>query len=306
MYRNKSVVFKDTFWLFVLGSAGLHAALWFGLPNPIKQTSSPQKIEVMSTIPVVTLPTRSTTIAKATRSQSSESDAATLKSFKIPKSPDRLPQKIVKDSTKNSTVADKSKSASSQDKKPVKNAAPVISSAVSKVDKPERLNPKGNDINNSDSPDTQKKLDPATPNQDAIANNGDGDDKTPGNDKTLVNDKVLNDRTVADIFNKYRNNIALRKIAPPSATVSASQVEPDVSWISPQVDGAISAKGTVSIALLVTPEGKVEKQLMKPSGIDELDKIASQTVEGYYDKFKPAKDGKYRYVVIEFKFPIPS
>lgn len=294
----------------MLGSAGVHAALWFGLPNPIKQTSSPQKIEVMSTIPVVTLPTRSTTITKAARSQSSESDTATLKSFKISKSPVRSTQKTVKNSTKkstkNSTVADKSKSSPSQDKKNVKKAAPLISNTVSKVDKPDRLNPESNNIDNSDSPDTLKKLDPTTPDKDAIANNGDGDDKTPGNDKNSGNDKVLNDRTVADIFNKYRNNIALRKIAPPSATISASQIEPDVSWIPPQVDGAINAKGTVSIALLVTPEGKVEKQLMKPSGIDELDKIASQTVEGYYDKFKPAKDGRYRYVVIEFKFPIPS
>jgi len=290
-----SAIFKDTFWLFLAASATAHAVLWFVIPNPLKQATKPQQIEVLSTIPVVTLPAQPQLKAQL-NSIDKKSNLTTLKSQQITQPVEKtlVDRKPVKD---DSNKLDRT---SKPQAKPI--AKPIVKApnknTEKKSDEAKNQNPqKSESIDRSNDSKLAESPEP-DPN---IAQTSPKDNPKPDDP---ISSKGSSD--VANIFKQYSGNISLRRIAPPSAIISASQIEPDIEWISPKLDGIGNAKGTVSVALLVTPEGKVDRQLIERSGVEQLDKIASQTVEGYYDKFKPSKDGKYRYVIIEFKFPIAS
>jgi len=290
-----SAIFKDTFWLFLAASATAHAVLWFVIPNPLKQTTKPQQIEVLSTIPVVTLPAQPQLKAQL-NSIDKKPNLTTLKSQQIT-------QPVEKTLVDRKPVKDDSKKLDRTSKPPAKPIAKTIVKAPNKNTEKKADEAKNQDPEKSESIDqsNDSKLAESPEPDPNIAQTSPKDNPKPDDPSSS---KGSSD--VENIFKQYSGNISLRRIAPPSAIVSASQIEPDIEWISPKLDGIGNAKGTVSVALLVTPEGKVDRQLIKRSGVDELDKIASQTVEGYYDKFKPSKDGKYRYVIIEFKFPIAS
>jgi outer membrane biosynthesis protein TonB len=111
--------------------------------------------------------------------------------------------------------------------------------------------------------------------------------------------------TLSRIYQDYgTENLVPRLIAPREALVDPDKREPGISWIVPNTQ--TKQTGTVTIVLIVAPDGKVEQELINDADPAELREIAQQTVKGYYEKFQPIElkwQGKYRLVTIRFEFP---
>jgi hypothetical protein len=110
--------------------------------------------------------------------------------------------------------------------------------------------------------------------------------------------------TISRIYQDYgADNLVPRQIAPVEALINPDKREPGIEWIPPNTDS--KQIGTVTILLIVAPDGKVEKELINDNDPVELREIAQQTVKGYYEKFQPIEPkwkGKYRLVTIKFEF----
>jgi len=111
--------------------------------------------------------------------------------------------------------------------------------------------------------------------------------------------------TLSRIYQDYGiENLISRQIAPREALINPDRREPGIGWISPNT--TTKQAGTVTIVLIVAPDGKVEQELINDDDPAELREIAQQTVKGYYEKFQPIEakwTGKYRLVTIRFEFP---
>jgi hypothetical protein len=98
------------------------------------------------------------------------------------------------------------------------------------------------------------------------------------------------------------NIVVLRQIASPDTPIPADQVEP-VDWIPINPQSLVGISGSVTFALVVTPEGKVEQETVVESTNIKLEQLAREAIKGYYNKFKPVEAGKYRNVRIYYKAP---
>jgi hypothetical protein len=110
--------------------------------------------------------------------------------------------------------------------------------------------------------------------------------------------------TLARIYQEYgADNLIPRLIAPKDALIDPDKREPGIEWIKPATNS--NQIGTVTIVLIVAPDGTVEQELINDNDPTELREIALQTVKGYYQKFSPIESkwkGKYRLVTIRFEF----
>ncbi len=145
------------------------------------------------------------------------------------------------------------------------------------------------------SPPTKKAIDTSVPNT-----NTSGDSAT-----SSLSPPPAFTSTLSRIYQDYGiENLISRQIAPREALINPDRREPGIGWISPNT--TTKQAGTVTIVLIVAPDGKVEQELINDDDPAELREIAQQTVKGYYEKFQPidAKwTGKYRLVTIRFEFP---
>jgi outer membrane biosynthesis protein TonB len=321
-----NLIIKNLFFMLILVSAGIHVAFLLLAPNPLKKTEKPRETEVTSTIPVVTLP------PKTPKLNSSKTD------LKLPFNPFALPtpnpvNAINTPSTSYTPPISFTPSPPDSFQYPLSsplsvapltpdpsNALPVETKLVptNPIDtkKSGAFVPEDHDYNdvNDQLIDNSKK--PVTPQRNSnlkpgVAGNTVVNPSTSAQTNTSKNDKegILGDLTVVNVLNKIGGTkIIFTEIAPNSANISAAAVEKGVEWIVPKASDVSGKQGTVEVALLVAPNGKVEERFFKSSGVAELDKIARETVTGYYDKFQPLKEeehkGKYRYVRIKYKFPM--
>ncbi|CAN1212753.1 hypothetical protein TUMEXPCC7403_21280 [Tumidithrix helvetica PCC 7403] len=314
-----SLISKNLFWFLILVSAGIHTAFLLLAPNPIKKEEKPRETEVISTIPVVKLP------VKTPLSTSSKPDLKFPFNFNPPTSRTSTPSPFTIDPFANLNTPSQdpfsypfssplsvtplnpedalpveTRTEPRETRKPVTRVVPdenntPIDNTQKPVKPPQKANNlkpefKGNDV-----------LGGGTPVNPATTNTG---QTTTGS----KNEGVLGDLTVFTVIQKIGgSNIMFTEIAPSSANISAVKVEKGVMWIPPKTTDVNGKQGTVEVALLVAPNGKVEESFFKSSGVAELDKIARETVNGYYDKFQPIKEeqhkGKYRYVTIKYSFP---
>ena len=113
----------------------------------------------------------------------------------------------------------------------------------------------------------------------------------------------------ANISSQLNNQVTLRQIALKEEQVANVDVEP-IQWI-PITNAPKDKKGVVEFALLIAPDGKVQKQFLKSSGDAQLDALVRETIKGYYNKFKPVaekspenkSDPKHRLIRIRYLFP---
>ncbi len=317
----RTLVLNPFSWLLLL-SAGIHSAFWLLAPNPLPKSKTPQEIAVKTTLPVVNLPPQKQ--ANSTSINPQAAKPASPQTVALPPAPpalvapplSRLPvSPRYLEGLRIEALAPATPRVDALDLDRAPNLKPDV-----------RRNATEKEVNSrTDKLAVQRQLErnasleePANPSSASSIVLGENA-APPPNDTSNKNTNLrvasaspagaLGDETVSRILSEYAGRIVIRRIAPSTALVVASQREPGVDWIPP-IERGSGKTGTVEVALLVNPSGVVEKRLMRSSGVRELDRIVEQTIEGYYDKFRPLEGeglaGKYRYVTIRYEFPVPS
>jgi hypothetical protein len=319
----KLAIFKDSFWLFLLASVGVHASFFFIVPNPLKQTEKTAEksteIEVVGTVPVVTLPKkRASTLPKLSqvpkqnipssqpnerpKDEGSKSTLSTVLDVPKGKEPQKT-EKAVKEPIKPET-------------KPTKKSEPKIDKPIDKpTDKPDQLEPQKESLTeNPTDPikpsDAQEPQDLNTKNPD-VANSHVESDQT-GSGATISPDQFRREfgKTYAEYAIKYGKDNVVQRIIPSPQETTISQVsqtiEPGVEWIPPLEQpkpNDLKGKNTkVTVTFIVDPKGKVVKKSMFASENSNVNAIVKKTVTGYESKFMPL-EGKIRIVTINYEFP---
>jgi Gram-negative bacterial TonB protein C-terminal len=334
-FANKTgrLIMLHPFWLFVVGSVGIHTAFALVAPNPIKKSETREV--VVSTLPVVKLPDK----PLPNISKSNKSPLDNLFAKNVPKSgstqttfPDTSSPLIALDLEDPSAfegvppVTDQFSSPpltndsdapqfvkQTPAAKPTREQPPQRFTQSGQIDntapakpadnmKPEFKNgnlrkdvpaPNKNNGNNK----APEKI--ATNQQGA---NGDRREKSIGNASSafIANPRILDLNT--------KKLLKITEIAPPDTLLSDldnSKREKGVEWIPPKRANTSGKSGTVTFMWLVDPNGKIEEDtvILVLSGIPELDDIAREAAKGY--KFKPIEDpasGVYRLVTAKYKF----
>jgi hypothetical protein len=316
-----NLITKNLFFTLIVVSAGAHTAFLLLAPNPLKKLEKPHEIDVVSTIPVVKLP------AKTSAPTVSKSD------FKLPFNPFAAKPSIPTPSPFSSDPSTILSTVPYQDPFPFTLSTPPLSSPDvlpptprNEVKVPQRTFSAVPPEDNSDVIDNTKpvkppqsvsNLKPGLGGKDNVVDPdgqvkptkpGTGQNNLDGSGSN-VKEGVLSDTTLYGVVDKYRANLIFTEIAPDSTNIPIAKVEKGVKWIAPKAFDLNGKKGSVEVALIVAPSGKVELALFpaKGSGVPEFDKIVRETVTGYYDKFQPMQEeqhkGKYRYVTIKYTFP---
>ncbi len=305
----KLAVFKDGFWLFLIASVGVHTSFLLIAPNPLKQAENPTEIEVVGTVPVVTLPRKkSPPVPKlsqlskqdipnsppneTTKDESSKSTLSTV--LDVPKKTE--PEKTVKEPIKS-------------EPKPIKKAEPKTDKAIDKTDPltPQKESPTDNPTKGSD---VQKPQNTNTKKPDV--DNSDAESEQTRSGATLSRDQFRREfgKIYAEYAIKYGRENVVQRIIPSPQETTISQVsqtiEPGVAWIPPLEQPQttdIKGKNTkVTVTFIVDPKGKVVKKSMFSSENSNVDEIVKKTVKGYESKFMPL-EGKIRIVTINYDFP---
>jgi hypothetical protein len=147
-------------------------------------------------------------------------------------------------------------------------------------------------------------------NTDLLASTDVSEEITTSNDQAFQ--QIITD-------SKYSGKLLIRVIAPAEKAVKSEHREPQVDWIpldlselealKAEINNLSEENKEINIALLVNPEGTVEKTFIETSNIKELDAIIRNTAKAYYDKFEPISQqsdsqsiaAKYRYVTIKYE-----
>lgn len=316
-------------WMIMLGSVLAHAAFWLLLPNPIRQDLAVNNSAKISTISVVTIPPE---LLLRSSKLSQQLPPLNLNQINLPSLPTYNPTTSIPQPTYNSpppllSVAPQIPRSSNLRTVPnVTNLNPnlALSNNQSNLNfrldktniKPEitttptkpTIDPSNNLINNSssnllDKPNTQPEIiNPINPitgystkASDLTTNNVKKSGDIPNNLKS----NVAKPETLKPVI---ENVVVLRQIASPDTPISADRREP-VDWIPIDPQALVGITGSVTFALVVTPEGRVEQELLVESTNPKLEQLARETIKGYYNKFKPVEPGKYRNIRIQYKNP---
>jgi hypothetical protein len=315
----KLAIFKDSFWLFLLASVGVHASFFFTVPNPLKQVEKTAEksteIEVVGTVPVVTLPKkRASALPKLSQvakqdipssqpneSPKDEGSKPTLPTvLDVPKEKEpQKPEKAVKEPIKSET-------------KPTEKSEPKINQSTDKSDQlePKKESPTENPTNPSKALDTQEPQDINNKKPDVASSDVDSDQT--GSGATISPDQFRREfgKTYAEYAIKYGKDNVVQRIIPSPQETTVSQVsqtiEPGVEWIPPLEQPKptdLKGKNTkVTVTFIVDPKGKVVKKSMFASENSNVNAIVKKTVTGYESKFMPL-EGKIRIVTINYEFP---
>jgi hypothetical protein len=338
-FANKTgrLIMLHPFWLFVVGSVGIHTAFVLATPNPIKKEEIREV--VVSTLPVVKLPPKpSPNISNISKSNKSPLDNLFVKN--VPKSGST--QTTFPDTSSSPLIAlDLEDPSDFEGVPPVTEpfSSPPLANDSDEpqfvkqtpVAKPTREQPpqrftQSGQIDNTAPAKPADNMNPEFKNgnlrKDVPApNKNNGNNKTP--EKIATNQQEGNgDRREKSIGNASSAFIAnpriidlntkkllkITEIAPSDTLLSDldnSKREKGVEWIAPKRANTSGRSGTVTFMWLVDPNGKIEEDtvILVLSGIPELDDIAREAAKGY--KFKPIEDpasGVYRLVTAKYKF----
>lgn len=315
----KLAIFKDSFWLFLIASVGVHALFLLAAPNPLEQAAPPTEMEVVGTVPVVTLPKKKVaTVPKLPQipkqeisspsdnqspsnqspsNQSSKSTLSTLVDVPQKTEPKKSkPEKLIKEPTQKPEPKPTEKSEPKVDKtdktellEPQKETPTGDHTKVSDAQEPQDTNPKKPDVGNSDLESEQT---------------------TSG--ATLSRDQFRREfgKIYAEYAIKYGTENVVQRIIPSPLETTVSQVsqtiEPGVEWIppleQPKTNDIKGKNAKVTVTFIVDPKGKVVKKSMFSSENSNVDAIVKKTVQGYESKFMPL-EGKIRIVTINYEFP---
>ncbi len=334
--KTGSLIIKHPFWIFVIGSLGIHAAFGVIAPSPLKKAETPREVTV-STLPVIKLPPKSQTT-------NSKSNKSLFENLFVTPSTNKL--SAFPTNTFPNTSSLRSLDLNSLDRledlPPVTNnfeEAPPLNSGdidapqfvkpqtrVTPATPPPRFTNSGQIDNTSSSktannssnikPEFQNgvKTDPTPP-----INSARDASKFTGSVPSLPNSPTIGraEKEVGNISSLYttdkqiidlvaKNLIKTTQVAPDEALVSNPDLnrEKGVVWIPPKGVNIARKSGSVTFMWLVAPDGEIQAKFLKSSGDKELDNIARETVKDY--KFKPIDDpqsGKYRLVTAKYDFP---
>jgi hypothetical protein len=317
----KLAIFKDGFWLFLTASVGIHASFLFFLPNPLEQTQAPTEIEVVGTVPVVTLPKKNASatpklsqipkqdIQSSPKNESpkSESSKSTL-STDVDVTEQPKPEKVVKEQIRADSKPTPNPSKKSEPK-PSEKSEPTTNETTDKTDPLalQKESPTDNPTNGSDAQEPQ----------DTNTKKPDEDNSAAESEQTTASATLSRDqfrREFGKIYAEYaikygRENVVQRIIpSPQETTVSqvSQTIEPGVEWIPPlEQPKATDLKGKnpkVTVTFIVDPKGKIVKKSMFSSENSNIDAIVKKTLPAYESKFMPL-EGKIRIVTINYEFP---
>lgn len=303
----KLAIFKDGFWLCLLASVGAHASFLLVAPNPLKQAEKPTEMEVVGTVPVVTLPKKK--ISASTPSPQPKLSQIPKQDIPTDESPKPTVVDVPKQTEPEKTVKEPIKS----EPKLTKKSEPKIDKTIDKpAQKSDQLDPQKesqteNSTKESDSKETQ---DPNTKKPDVATSDLEADRATSA--ATLSPDQFRREfgKTYAEYAIKYGKENVVQRIIPSPQETTVSQVsqtiEPGIEWIPPLEQpkaNDIKGKNTkVIVTFIVDPKGKVVKKSMFSSRNSNVDEIVKKTVAGYESKFMPL-EGKIRIVTINYNFP---
>lgn len=297
---SKLAVFKDGFWLCLLASVGIHAALFLFAPNPLKQTEKPPEMEVVGTVPVVTLPKQKVPTAPKVPQLPKVDTPITQPSENSQPGIIDIPEKTAPEKT----VRDPIKSDPKPTKKP-EAKEPKIDKTTSKSDELTSQQ----ESQTEDPTKNQPSQDLNTKPNEATNSEPESDQTTSG--ATLSQDQFHREfgKIYAEYAIKYSRENVVQRIIPSPQETTVSQVsqtiEPGIEWIPPLEQPKstdIKGKNTkVIVTLIVDPKGKIVKKWMFSSKNTNVDEIVKKTVKGYESKFMPL-EGKIRIVTINYDF----
>ncbi|HAN45268.1 MAG TPA: hypothetical protein DCQ32_01810 [Cyanobacteria bacterium UBA8156] len=113
---------------------------------------------------------------------------------------------------------------------------------------------------------------------------------------------------LAAAYSEYGfERVLARQIAPPDVPVPPEKRELGIDWIPPDPAAAAGQTGTVTVLLIVAPDGTVERELIDSEGDRNLVDLARSTAAQY--RFAPLttpdEQGKYRFVTVKYVFAPP-
>lgn len=324
---------KNPVWLIMIGSVAAHTAFWLLLPNPIMRNSAVTNSSKISTIPVVTIPPelllRSTKLSQQlpplnlNQINLPSLPSSAYNPLSIPQpaynpppllsvAPQTLPRTsnlrtVPNVSNLNSNLALNSRQSNLNFSVGKSNIRPEITITPTTP----IIDPSSNLINNSSSnllnnqntkPEIINPINPITgysTKASDLATNNNAKKSSNLNTGSLNSNVAKPDppKPVAE------NIVVLRQIASPETPIPSNQREP-IDWIPIDPQALVGITGSVTFALVVTPDGRVEQEpIVVESTNPKLEQLARETIKGYYNKFKPVEQGKYRNIRIQYKSP---
>jgi len=326
--QSDKLVWNSPIWLITIGSAIAHAAFWLLLPNPIKQNVDITNSVKIAAIPLVTIPPE--LLPKSSKPQlSRQLLPLNLSQINLPPipQPNYIPSPIIQPANnppppllsvvpqnlpKTSNLRSIPRANNLNPNLALSTKQSNLNFAVGKSNirpevtisptKPDRSQPIDNSENNSSSNLIPNNPIPSKPEQNPVTNNIAANKPQPNsNIKPRAYSYNASD-LVTTPKPTVNNVVVLRQIASLDTPIPADQKEP-VDWIPIDPQALIGISGSVTFALVVTPEGKVEQETVVESTNIKLEQLAREAIKGYYNKFKPVEAGKYRNVRIYYKAP---
>ncbi|PZO38521.1 MAG: hypothetical protein DCF19_16500 [Pseudanabaena frigida] len=327
-----SFIAKHPFWIFVIGSFGIHAAFALIAPNPIKKEEAPEVI--VSALPVVKLPAKQTVPNQKT-------NPSPLDNLFVKPSSNKL------DSLPNSPLRplDLDSLDRLEDLPPVTNLPledPLLNNPKEDIEQPQfvkpprvaatqppqssQFTPSGKIDNTNPTKTTNRNIKPefqsnGVKNEPTTTNSN----KSPKNLQGLVTSNTTNGESEEKAIDyisfiasdpeivELRSKKLLKntQIAPEDALIPFPEKnrEKGVAWIPPKKAAVAGKKGTVTYFWLVAPDGKVIKKYLDPTdgkkvADKELIDIVKDTVKTY--TFNPVDDPQpqmRRLVTVKYVFP---
>ncbi|MGQ9867095.1 MAG: TonB family protein, partial [Pseudanabaenaceae cyanobacterium] len=103
------------------------------------------------------------------------------------------------------------------------------------------------------------------------------------------------------------DRVLTRQIAPPEVPIPSEKRELGIDWIPPDPEAAAGKTGTVTVLLIVAPDGTVERELIDSEGDRDLVDLARTTATQY--RFAPLtapeEQDKYRFITVKYVFAPP-
>ncbi len=304
----KFLAWQSPVWLIMLGSIAAHVAFWLLLPNPIKRNAILPNPPKVSIIPVVNVPPELLLRSKPRLPQQLSSlnlNQINLPTISQPNYNPSLPPPLL------SVLPQDIPSSSNLI---VVSNASNLNSNLAINNKQSNLNiPLGNNNLKPEITETPAKPTEKAPNPSNKPSPKPSEPPTPINPITGYSYKASDliaannlkkpiNSDLGGVLSQYgADKVVQRQIASPDTPVAPDKREP-IDWIPIEPQAGIS--GSVAFVLVVSPDGRVEQEpIVSESTNPKLEQIARETIKGYYNKFKPIEQAKYRLVRIHYKIP---
>jgi len=313
---QKRLVWQSPVWLIMLGSIAAHTAFWVFLPNPIRQDLKITTAPKVSTISVVTIPPE--VLLRANKRQLTSSlPSLDLSRLNIPQpsyNPSLLPPPLLsvppQDVSRTSNLMSIPNVSNLQpnialNNKPINKQTNLNFDPGTSNIKPEITDTPNRPIDNSSKNSSNNLVNTPSPKQPVPQPSTPIDPVTGYSYKAsdlITTKKPSAGDNFSSVVTQYgADNVIQRQIAAPDTLVPPDKREP-VDWIAIKPQTGMS--GSVVFILVVSPDGTVEQEpIVTESTNSKLEQLARATIKGYYNKFQPLGQNKYRLVRIHYKIP---